>query len=1350
VKTTRIVSLVVLVSLLAVSFAAFGLVNPTGPDDQPYFSDAAGVQKTCFSPGESVYVAYFDTTVQDYNNSVGAADTMYVSVAAQGTENFANGGWDVDVSSGTIADAGDIGAVPGDSATDTQTFAVGGPNASILALVETGLDTGLFIADVGASTPIVIVAGDLVTVGLTANDQDAAYVQALFLGWLDSITTPDPGNAGSYGAGDDIVVTVTAESANTFANASASLYYRINGAAWQSGTWTDKGGAYPDRILELTAPGTIINDTIDVLWQPGIDPNTGGCSTTPALATTIVDQPVDLADATFPGGGAPTNTSTGFVRDYMTINAANAAVVGIDYWIGVHAAPAVLEYDYRLDTFPIIINDVGLTVMGGPGALPVVDARATAASVFELRNTATLDYLHIKGADDQRVVLVTPSGDDAGYTVGAQGTYTVKNCILEVNYAANFGSGIDFEYTAFPNSDLVATDNTIRAGDGTATGAATDGTWGIRLHGGGDCVITGNSIHNIYRGIQTFGWPLTTLDISNNDFSNIKTTAIWLSSEAGNVDLATFTLAYNIFSAVGQGVYLLEPTALGGIFSNTLALRYNKFDNADAYTVALDSFEAKQFIGYAVATSNVAPAAGEYCMGTGDISGIVDATLNWWGSTAGPTIAVSNADGDGDAIDDGVNVNYRPWLNGVPVCGIGVVGTLNMDATYQGNKTVQANSWYWTINQALAAANVPCVHPSIAPCQSVTIDVGPGTYAEEIVYGYDNIRDTVLRSTGGKAVTNIEAGVDTTSIIQVGASQSLHIGVDGADLGFTIYFDTGAVPTPGADKILHLGSTLDIFGCMIDATTKSGIHVDSVSATGTIKDNVINGCDEYGIWLEKTAGMTIDGNTIQFNPGGGILVDANGNTIGVSGNSILNNTGDGLVINGQGNTVAGNTIHNNGLIGIDVTGINNLFNTNQITSNGNQGVRLTAAASGNVFNVGDTVPNTNCIFDNDSDGSNNYEQMENLNTGENVDATNNYWGSASGPFNAMRNASGDMNNRVSDFVLIEPWAITCAGGMADATISLNCGAGWYLTSIPLDPADPVAENVYGELPIFAAYKWNPGTGQYDDLTGVDINWDDGYWLWLMGDETVTVEGAAVTTDETYTLGNTGWQQFSIPAIDIPVTGPDEGGRNDPDILFCAPGGVWYTYNDAIANGLILPGIFYYNTCNGAYDPAMGADSVLDPWNGYWIETLVNGVEVSIPVAYWIANPWVASRSFRPMSIKTDGRTPPAPPALPKNLQAALDEETGIVVTNEPNPIRDVHTTTFKVKSAVPIEAILVEIFNQAGQLVFQDEQLGDELAWHTDNCYGEYLANGVYLYRVSALIHGEWVLTDVRKLAIYR
>lgn len=365
-----------------------------------------------------------------------------------------------------------------------------------------------------------------------------------------------------------------------------------------------------------------------------------------------------------------------------------------------------------------------------------------------------------------------------------------------------------------------------------------------------------------------------------------------------------------------------------------------------------------------------------------------------------------------------------------------------------------------------------------------------------------------------------------------------------------------------------------------------------------------------------------------------------------------------------------------------------------------------------------------------------------------------------------------MTNRITDFIDATPFALTCGGGTADATVSLNCGAGWYLTSVPLVPGDPVAENVYSSLPVFAAYKYNPTTTAYDDLTGQNIGWDDGYWLWLMGNETITVYGGEVTTDQTYALGATGWQQFSVPSVDIPVQPGMLGGTypvpaGAPDILFSGDGGAtWLTYVDAYLNGpdgtpgngdeWIKEGIYRWDPCagtEGAYVMMSQQNAVLDPWLGYWIETLVPGVQVQIPVAYWVANPWTAPKRMLPMAKSVSlasGDTPPAPPAVPMNLVIALDEETGVVVLNEPNPIRDVNTTTFRAMAADPIDAILVQIFSQNGALVFEEEQFGDELVWHTENEYGEYLANGVYLYRVTVRINGRWILTDVRTLVIYR
>jgi len=88
----------------------------------------------------------------------------------------------------------------------------------------------------------------------------------------------------------------------------------------------------------------------------------------------------------------------------------------------------------------------------------------------------------------------------------------------------------------------------------------------------------------------------------------------------------------------------------------------------------------------------------------------------------------------------------------------------------------------------------------------------------------------------------------------------------------------------------------------------------------------------------------------------------------------------------------------------------------------------------------------------------------------------------------------------------------------------------------------------------------------------------------------------------------------------------------------------------------------------------------------------------------------------------------------------------------PNPIRDVHTATFQVMGALAdqVEEFRVQVFDLSGHLVWEDVALGSALDWHTDSLSGDYLANGIYLYRVQVRIDGNWINQDVGKIAILR
>jgi len=90
--------------------------------------------------------------------------------------------------------------------------------------------------------------------------------------------------------------------------------------------------------------------------------------------------------------------------------------------------------------------------------------------------------------------------------------------------------------------------------------------------------------------------------------------------------------------------------------------------------------------------------------------------------------------------------------------------------------------------------------------------------------------------------------------------------------------------------------------------------------------------------------------------------------------------------------------------------------------------------------------------------------------------------------------------------------------------------------------------------------------------------------------------------------------------------------------------------------------------------------------------------------------------------------------------------------NTPNPITDVHTTTFQVLGPMAglVTEIVVMVFDLSGKLVWQGSAAGAELVWHTDDLAGRYLANGVYLYQITARVAGTSVASGILKLAIYR
>jgi hypothetical protein len=124
-------------------------------------------------------------------------------------------------------------------------------------------------------------------------------------------------------------------------------------------------------------------------------------------------------------------------------------------------------------------------------------------------------------------------------------------------------------------------------------------------------------------------------------------------------------------------------------------------------------------------------------------------------------------------------------------------------------------------------------------------------------------------------------------------------------------------------------------------------------------------------------------------------------------------------------------------------------------------------------------------------------------------------------------------------------------------------------------------------------------------------------------------------------------------------------------------------------------------------------------------------------------------NIKVLKAPTDGAQPLS--SFAASLQALRPRDLAelLTVRNVPNPVTDVHTTTFVVRG-VEAERIKVEIYDLAGRLVWVGEASGNELEWHTDDLTGVYLANGVYLYKVYVKVGGEWIISQVQKLVILR
>lgn len=419
--------------------------------------------------------------------------------------------------------------------------------------------------------------------------------------------------------------------------------------------------------------------------------------------------------------------------------------------------------------------------------------------------------------------------------------------------------------------------------------------------------------------------------------------------------------------------------------------------------------------------------------------------------------------------------------------------------------------------------------------------------------------------------------------------------------------------------------------------TVRGLHISSGSvpairiATGvsstTIRNNDLEG-SYTGITLSPDShGSFITRNKIYGNSEGIFINGAEDNSI--SYNEIYQNSGRGIEFPGNknagGNTIEYNNIHNNNNDGIrlgsslDLTDddINIRFNT--ISYNGGAGVMIGANTSGvsiadntitynghielttgiHVYSASGNSAHNNIISNDEQDtGVRNDDESEAI-----FDASNNYWGSESGPFDETRNPEGT-GNSVMGNIKYRPYYIdetktTLSSVSVDPTnISTLFGNGGTL-AIPEGESTASTSQISVTEETTISVASGSGTSTVSLPAGVTITKSDGSG---MDASLITAANASASSLTGLATGKVveGGLQWGIPGTGLvfssPITlnifvGTDKNGQTLTVYRSLSTSSGWVT-DGIVAPGtcVVTSGICTFQTTKASYFAATSVTS----------------------------------------------------------------------------------------------------------------------------------------------------------------
>ncbi|MBN1479103.1 T9SS type A sorting domain-containing protein [candidate division KSB1 bacterium] len=266
-------------------------------------------------------------------------------------------------------------------------------------------------------------------------------------------------------------------------------------------------------------------------------------------------------------------------------------------------------------------------------------------------------------------------------------------------------------------------------------------------------------------------------------------------------------------------------------------------------------------------------------------------------------------------------------------------------------------------------------------------------------------------------------------------------------------------------------------------------------------------------------------------------------------------------------------------------------------------------------------------------------------------------------------------------------------------------AGWYLISLPLDPANKSVTSLFPSALGGVAYEWDVPTLSYKTVSTLEIG--KGYWIAIPGLTTVDISGQPFYTYKRSL--QIGWHLIGSVAGGASFSNP----QDDPDGSVYTP-----------AYGWTVPAGPYYTT------------STLHAGEGFWVAVfnpclLTIGGPPAPPLA--AAHPGT-SRMRETDFYAAFGQTPPLPPVTSAVERPVVLPELFVLHQNYPNPFNPQTTIRFEVPNAAHVDIAVYNIQGVKVRSLLNEEKAPGiyNIIWEGKADSGEELTSGLYFIQMKS------------------